>query len=143
MVGTRECAALALDGKLEVLSFSGTTRAVYIADDVVYKVEFEAGTNVTEYNNVARIEPFLPDHVRIPATSLHTIGGIPVIAMEYIEGQLLAECYCWDDEVHDDTCMTGGEVREMSQYIGDTGGMNVIRDAGGTYWLIDLALSAF
>jgi hypothetical protein len=136
---SQSLAQAALDGDLHIFSNMGTTRAVYAADDVVYKVETMAGANVAEWEGyLAFQQTDLPDEIRIPHTELFYVGPTPVIAMQLVEGQPIARCYCMGFEPHDDTCMTPEEERFLASYVSDLGGMNVIRTEAGEYFLIDL-----
>lgn len=146
MIGNREDAAAALEAFQwqecgDVLSFEGSSRIVYLINGVVYKVEFGhdgEGCNRNEYGAMSAGNN-LPENVFYPAVSLYDIEGTDVIAMEYIEGQAIASCWCdIGAEPHLDSCMSPEEYALIGPYLDDTGGMNVIRNDKG-YWIVDAA----
>lgn len=141
MIGNEDNARLALDGYLRLLSAHGSTRIVYIADDVVYKIEAygEIGTNLAEYDNASRLNAILPEGYFVPEVALYDFTDGNVLAMDYITGQEMGECYCLDNEPHTDTCMPFEACRVIAQYITDNSGMNVILTPSGEYALIDVA----
>lgn len=143
-VGTDLHAALilkmhnALDGTY-LLSNSGTTRTVYLIDGIVYKVGY-SWDNRAEFDNISRKGHLLPEGVYFPLTSLYEFGDRTVIAMEYIEGQAVGECYCDEyNEPHTDICIPKDVLNLVSGIIDDTGGLNVIIKDNGDIYIIDAA----
>jgi hypothetical protein len=138
MIGTQEDANRAVAGDLRVLSSYGCTRMVYIANDVVYKVplssEFDS-CNRDEFR-IMSDSSNLPDGVFYPEVSLFNVNGIDVIAMEYISGQRMAECYCVAPEVCAPDCMPNHVWELVNGVLDDTGGFNVIVNDSGV-WIID------
>ena len=141
MIGNLDDAALACSRDLDVYA-SGCDRYVYLINGVIYKVEsvygYDAKANTLEMSNYLSLLPLLPDNLRVPATTLYWVDNTPVIAQEFIEGQPVAECYCLDNEAHDNSCMTQDEIEMIRPFLDDVGGLNVIRQ-DGIYYLIDLA----
>src|SRR5690349_10007808 len=86
----------------DILSANGTTRIVYIINGVVYKCEGESGVNQTEFEVMSTMS--LPCGFAFPAVNLFQIGDVDVIAMEYVDGIAVAECFCLDFEECDETC---------------------------------------
>lgn len=121
-----------------VLSFDGSTRVVYLIDGIVYKIEIEEfdSPNETEIKNIR--ETVLPDGVFYPSTDIYYFGNTSVIAMDYIEGTAVAECFCVEPEVCDDSCMPNDVWEKVNGILGDTGGFNVILNNEGI-WIIDAA----
>lgn len=140
MIGTAENAALALtDPRQFVLSDDGSTRSVYLIDGVVYKREHWYGINSTEYDNILNGKADLPEGVSYPEVSLYTIDGTDVIAMEYVKGMAIYECYCEDmGDPCSDMCMTDKERDILIDCLDDPSGRNVIRCDSG-YVIIDAA----
>lgn len=139
MTGTEENARLALARALPVLSYQGSTRIVYLCDNVVYKVETnleDDGINAYEYDRMTTIVP--NEGVFFPDVSLYTFDGTDVIAMEYIEGQAMAECYCIEGvEECTETCMPDYVWQLVNGTLDDTGGYNTIVNERGIY-IIDM-----
>ena len=142
MIGTREDAALALsDFRMHrtgnVLSFYGSNRAVYLINGIVYKInngEVDDDVNAIEYRNVNSIE--LDKGYKFPETSLYTVNGESVIAMEYIDGTAVAECYCTADEECDEQCAPDDIVSYFESLGLECGGYNAIINDEAT-WIID------
>lgn len=142
MIGTYADAAFALEGALDYLD-QGTSRNVFISDGVVYKVNNTSDDfddNEYEWRNYSRLVGVeVDERIGIPRCSIFNVNGKNVIAMEYIEGQAMSECWCgMHDEAHTTTCLPPSILHIVKQYIGDTGGANVIFD-GKLYWPIDFA----
>jgi hypothetical protein len=73
--------------------------------------------------------------------ALYEVGTDPIIAMEYICGQPMSECYCdkYGDE-HTPECAPAWIVELALQVIDDTGGLNIIQEYGsGLVYIIDAA----
>jgi len=140
MVGNENDATLALAGSLEFLG-EGCTRRVYIDDahTVVYKVEHfdQEVAHTSNYDEVetAARATVLPDNVRIPAMTLYPNG---VLAMEYIDGNPLGECFCTADEECYDDCLSSDMVDKLSKVSPDciSWGNVILRE--GIYYLVDL-----
>lgn len=146
MTGNRIDAADALAGLLPILSTNGSTRTVYRIGNVVYKVNqyFEANydANVEEYRNIAAINANgnLPDGVYVPNVSLYVVGMHNIIAMDYVEGTAVAECYCeMSNDTHTNTCMTNDVWEKVNGFLDDLSGLNTIVKDNGDIYLIDLA----
>lgn len=122
-------------------SDDGCSRAVYKIDGIIYKVDrYDGYSNKAEWNNYQRLtKKTLPPGFFLPKTRLIDVDGDQIIAMEYIEGLPMARCYCWESERHTENCMPEDVHDIVSNYIGDTGGNNVIRTENGEYYLIDIA----
>ena len=122
-----------------LFSADGSTRMVYLINGVIYKVEGFEGTNEAEYDKILNTRESLPAGVFYPETSLFTIDGENIIAMEYIEGTAIYDCYCVDmgDEC-DSVCMTDSEKFFLVCLIDDPSGMNIIRNIHG-YYIVDAA----
>lgn len=142
MIGSQTEAAAALAGTLPLYSDLGSTRLVYRHGSVVYKVndgDWGYDSNVAEYEN-AKAMSGLPDGVYIPEVALYNVNGKNVIAMEYVEGTAVAECYCYDiGDPCDDTCMSTDVYLKIKDFLDDTAGFNTIIKANGDIYLIDLA----
>lgn len=142
MIGNETDAAYALNmfdagDDSELLSMDGSTRVTYLIGGIVYKVEID-----TDYNNAMEFENMtsiaLPMGVYFPDVSLYTINGRDVIAMEYISGQRVAECYCTDMEECESDCAPRDIVALMEDMNLDPCGYNVIINGNGAY-IIDAA----
>lgn len=145
MIATKEIAAAALAGNLPLFR-EGTSRYVYELDGWVYKVDFPNDVaNAYELSNLIRFNDVeFPDFIRIPDHMSFDFDGTIVIAMEFIEGYQLFECFCGfagldcvpaceEDRVPD-------KVADFfhSIDITDIGNGNIVtRD--GIYYLIDAA----
>lgn len=94
MIGSMLDADAAISGEAMFLA-EGSARAVYVLNNVVYKIETESGCNDFEYDNLVRLGSVtLPDGIALPAWNVFTVDGIKIIAMEYIDGTPVGECYC-------------------------------------------------
>lgn len=148
MIGNIEDAAEALrdynnNAYENVFSANGTTRMVYLINDVIYKVDCGTGyfsDNRAEYDNIMANSNNLPEGVYFPDTALFEIDGKNIIAMEYIEGEPMSECYCDEfEEEHTSSCLPD-DIRDLvSPIIDDTGGENVILTDDGRIYIIDAA----
>lgn len=145
MVGTFEDASLALTESrarehAHLLSMDGSTRTVYLINGVVYKVEHYGVVreNRNEFETITRERDNLPEGVFYPEVSLFAVGNTEIIAMSYIQGQAVAECYCTPDEECDDSCMPAHVWEQVNGVLDDTGGFNVILNTEGI-WIIDAA----
>jgi len=143
MIGNETDAAYALNmfdagDDSELLSMDGSTRTVYLIGGIVYKVESGdlINANRFEFENMLSIP--LPVGVYFPDVSLYTINGRDVIAMEYISGQRVAECYCTDMEECESDCAPRDIVALMEDMNLDPCGYNVIINGNGAY-IIDAA----
>lgn len=139
MIGNETDARLAVERALPLLTHLGSTRTVYLQGNVVYKVEstFEdIGINAMEYRRMTT-EP-TNTGVFFPDVSLFDIDGTQVIAMEYIHGQAMAECYCMEgvEECLPD-CMPDSVWQLVNGTLDDTGGFNVIVNERGIF-IIDM-----
>jgi len=138
MIGTYEGARKALEGDLPHLA-SGTSRHVYRDGNLVYKIDIGWDeSNLAEWDTYQKILSVdLEPNIALAETNLFMVDDVPVICMEYIDGQPMADCYCnLVGEEHNETCLDAGMAVVISKYIDDTGGMNVvIKD--GIYYLID------
>ena len=140
MVGNSVDAARALAGSVPVFSRHGSTRNVYLIDNVIYKVEKPkdgTGCNEAEYDNMLNLVSILPEHILFPETTLFEFNGRTVIAMEYIIGTPMSRCYC---DMTGEACgidCAPGDVCDVMDNLGmDSQGMNIVyRDE--TYWIID------
>lgn len=105
MVGNSTDALTALTAYNEcddsnLLSDVGTTRMVYLINDVVYKVDrvLSNSENAWEYEHASKIRGNLPTGVRIPEMELYTFyddsaGTIDfVLACEFVTGFPTGEC---------------------------------------------------
>lgn len=141
MIGTYEEAEMALDGGLPWLD-NGTSRVAYLSNGVVYKVNINDAwdDNMVEWNHYTLLKrQYMDPEVALPETYLHQINGKSVIAMEYITGTGVSECWCISDkEPHAENCMSPEIRRLVTKYIDDIGGMNVIVSEN-RYYIIDLA----
>lgn len=139
MIGNEGHARAALARDLPVLSYAGSSRTVYLMDNVVYKVENnleDKGTNAYEFERMTTIKP--STGVFFPAVSLYTIDGTDVIAMEYINGQSVSECYCIEGiEVCEADCMPDSVWQLVNGTLDDLGGFNTIVNDSGIY-IIDM-----
>lgn len=142
MIGNTDDAAYALrmyreNDISDLLSCDGSTRMVYLINGVVYKVNTYDGTNEDEYDNISSL--ILPEGYRFPITSLYRVLGEDIIAMEYISGQCVCECYCTQDEECAPDCAPRDVVATMEDLNLDIGGFNVIVDDNGIYYIVDAA----
>lgn len=141
MVGTYANAARALEcfeaGNRDcLLSDIGSSRMVYLIDNVVYKVEFELGFNVQEVNR-AKLFRDTPG-VAVPDITLYSNN---VLAMEYIPGLEagfcnaigISDCDCFDVQ-H----MPEGLMHELMDIGWDCTMGNAIW-LDGVYHIVDMA----
>jgi hypothetical protein len=142
MVGNAHDAAVAYEHCLVgdetyMLSDMGTTRKVYLINDVVYKVGCADAENLWEYNNRNAFSS-VPG-VAIPKMALYG----EVLAMEYIDGDPAGQCngrWIWNecDCEGTETDMPIGMLETLSDLGWDfTMGNAVARD--GVFYLVDLA----
>lgn len=140
MVGNAQDAKRALTGELTYLG-EGCTRVVYISDDktVVYKVErhdleIDHTSNADEIEAITSLTGKLETGYALPKARLFANG---VLAMEYIDGDYLGECYCVGGEEHY-ACLTSEQESYLSTFGLDalTWGNTCRRD--GVIYLIDL-----
>lgn len=129
---------LSRDGS-HLLSSDGTTRLVYLMNNVVYKVMIDRieDYNMLEYhkmNNTA-----LPEGLFYPECSMYSVDGHNVIAAQYIEGMTVAQCFCIANEECEPSCMSEEVLDKVRDHLGDTGGMNVIIRDNGDIYIIDAA----
>lgn len=147
-VGNHRDAATALldyDEKVNdnVLSYDGTSRVVYLINNVVYKVNLGNYIfNDLEYDNANRLRDILPAPIKIPNMTLYRVNGENVLACDYIIGEPTGECY---DRLSGRHCFCEGdclpeEVEDILNLnnITDLSYGNVIVDIFGQYWIIDL-----
>lgn len=143
MIGNREDALEVLEGYVPMYSRLGSTRYVYLIDNVIYKVDIsdsELSDNFAEYDNISKYKDDLPEGIYFPETELYEFGRQCVIAMEFIEGTILSECTCAGIEECTDNCMPQDIYNKVSGIIGDTGGDNVIVKDNGDVYIIDVAM---
>lgn len=147
MVGNADDAAMAAEhysigDDTYLLSDMGTTRKVYLINDVVYKVVstyyvFRDNENQWEYDNRDKFSS-VPGVV-VPKMTLHG----DVLAMEYIDGDPAGQCNGqWIGGTCDcegtETDMPIGMLETLSDLGWDfTMGNAVVRD--GVFHLVDLA----
>lgn len=142
MIGNADDAALAMEchdtgDHTYLLSDMGTTRKVYLINDVVYKVGFADVENLWEYNNRNAFSS-VPG-VAVPKMTMHG----EVLAMEYIDGDPAGQCnglWMWNecDCEGTETDMPIGMLETLSDLGWDfTMGNAVVRD--GVFYLVDLA----
>jgi hypothetical protein len=95
MIGNQTDAALAWTGPYcHLLSDEGSSRIVYLINDVVYKVNRHASydDNLSEWENYRFLTENLPRGLFLPEMSLYQINDQNVIAAEYIDGDYTGEC---------------------------------------------------
>lgn len=102
MIGNETDAALALTGDAPVFSYAGSTRTVYLIDNVIYKVNKMGDEvwddNASEWEHFLILRDRLPSPFRVPEMTLYTIGNEAIIAAEYITGSHTGECSSeWTD----------------------------------------------
>lgn len=119
----------------------GNFRRVYRDGPTVYKIEHGEGidfaSNQAEVDNLDRLRAVsLPKNVRLPDAYLYH-DGVPIVAMEYIDGVLMGDCHCIPGESHDETCLPGEVVEKLLSLGIDTAYGNVIL-SDGTYFIVDL-----
>ena len=140
MVGNIDDAALAARDIAGYRLGIGAYRKTYLINGVVYKVTYDGdgrgdNANLSEWSNYTDTGvPF----VRFPETTLWPVGGMPVIAMTYVDGLLMGECYCTPDEECQDSCLSDDERDMIEKVTGvcDLGYGNVIVTPG-VYWVVD------
>src|SRR6478609_7149367 len=100
MIGNLNDAALAANGLAEPIGI-GSYRRAYLINGVVYKVTYDGdgrgdNANLYEWDTYVSFNgwPDLPKGIRVPETSLWPVGGMPVIAMTYVDGAPMGECFC-------------------------------------------------
>lgn len=146
MVGTLEDAARALAGEGLWIG-EGSFRKCVMVNDVVYKLETpyyrSACPNREEFETLTLLAAKdMPPQIRFPDFSLYEIDGRAIIAMEFVEGIRMTECYCCSDDYepdHDDICL-GWDIHQLihdAVGITDLSYGNVIRDHYGTYVIVD------
>ncbi len=119
-----------------LLTCEGTTRMVYLMDNVIYKVQYDSrsGDNRLEYDNVIANRDNLPTGVFYPEVSLYTIDGVDIIAMSYIEGDAVGYCYCEQfNEPHTNLCMPKEVYDIVNNFLVDVSGANVIVNNNGIF----------
>ena len=141
MIGNVDDARLALSGDVPVWNSDGTTRYVYLINDVIYKVAEWERDNISEYERYLWLSKTNTHPlIAFPNTGLFDVDGTPVIAMERIYGTLTGECYCAvTDEEHDETCMSVEMCNAFDLITNDNSGLNIILTDKGIYYLIDMA----
>jgi hypothetical protein len=120
---------------------SGNFRHVYRDGPTVYKIEYGEGIdlqcNQAEVDNLDRLRAVrLPRKVALPDAYLYVTDGVPVVSMEYIEGEPMGECFCIPGEAHEG-CLPPGMERDLNALGIDCAYGNIIL-SDSTYWLIDL-----
>lgn len=142
MIGNADDAALAQEcyetgDDTYLLSDMGTTRKVYLINDVVYKVGCADAENLWEYEARNRFSS-VPG-IAIPDMTLYG----EILAMEYIDGDPAGQCTGrWVDGACDcegtETDMPIGMLETLSDLGWDfTMGNAIVRD--GVFYLVDLA----
>lgn len=132
-------------GTLEnVFSMDGSSRAVFLINGVIYKVNRDTEDfNTEEFLMGNMLRPLLPENVAIPQMSLFDINGETVLAMEFIDGILTGECSdrffstgCEDDGL----CMSDRLIANLNKigWTDSTWGNAIL--SNGTYFLIDVAV---
>lgn len=142
MVGTLEDARHAASGIATPFA-DGCSRDAFLIRGVVYKIENGSDdsedANSHEWENYKRIRSLeLPHNAAVPPTELYHVDGIPVIAMEYINGKSVGECYCIPGDDHS-ACISQDIIDELSKVTGITDfcyGNLILRD--GTLYIVDL-----
>lgn len=144
MIGNYEDAKLAATLPYKyVLSTNGSTRGVYLINNVVYKVEYDSYPfyNPLEYDNANTMrEELLTLGICVPKVELFANN---VLAMEYIAGEPTGECIptfignecdCGEGQCFEDS------IRDMlnSLDITDLAYGNLMW-SNGQLWIIDLA----
>lgn len=73
----------------------GTARRVYLINGVIYKVDDECGANNAEMTNYLRIRDtaFIPSYIAIPEITEYEVNDEIVLAMEYVDGEFIGECF--------------------------------------------------
>ena len=138
MIGNMEDAMRAVEDNLSGRNYigAGMSRNVYVYDNVVYKVGC-SNTNIMEHDNLNHFRD-IADDVVIPYSTLYRVGSSLVLAMPYISGQLLCECYCCVSCTDNNTGHLTAEQNDIiMQYIYDTGGDNVVLTDTGDLVIID------
>ena len=145
-IGCLAHAALALEGDAFFIG-EGLSRAAFVIDDVVYKVELRAGSgeNLVEHQNLekwGREKAHLP--IGFPKTTIWAVpnsdGGLEhVIAMPFVSGENAGICStCYEHSENCGRCIGIGLFLILSEEgIYDTCEENIIRDVEGNFWLID------
>ena len=139
-----EIAAAALAGEMPLFR-EGSSRDVYEVNGWVFKVDHVNDiANAYELANlIAFNDVEFPDYIRIPDHKAFRFGNDLVIAMEFVEGRQLFECFdailglpCECDMAH----VVPAHVADFFHSIGitDIGAGNVIVQ-DGIYTLIDAA----
>lgn len=143
MVGNAQDAAKVVNGEFGPPPFWGSTREVYRVGDIVYKVGSHTD-NESEYDMYCAISigdmlPKFPN-IALAETSLHYVGDIPVIAMEFIDGLAVGECFCISDDEHNEDCLDIDMICAIRSIgISDTNYGNImLKD--GIYYIVDMAL---
>jgi hypothetical protein len=145
-LGNETDAAYALIRRMPFLESGGFRRA-HLKDGIVYKVNHEFGGedhNLEEWNNLQLIDTStLPDWIRIPKADLWIINSRTVMAMEYVDGEPVSECYCdtLGGEECDEYCLPDEVCAAIFDATGisDLGYGNVIRN-GRVLYLVDLGV---
>lgn len=154
MIGNRSDALAALRNEVEELA-RGSERRVHRVGDVVYKVNLDGELSNHDdwdiYVGLAGRE--LPPGVGLPTMARHYVDGQLVLASEYVTGDLVGACPPVLSELEsggpgvdrgpcpaDGTCIDDDLARVLFDRfnVTDLEVGNLIRDDGGTVWLIDL-----
>jgi len=124
-----------------LLTDCGSSRTVYLINGVVYKVDQSVPCwyNTQEFENINTMRDSLPEGIYFPNVELFEVFNQIVIAMDYIEGQAMAECHCLEFEECDPMCMSDDILKRVKPYCDDTGGLNVIETSNGDLYIIDAA----
>lgn len=140
MVGNYADAHVAASRPGECFVGSGSFRESYLINGVIYKIVYEGDgylVNLDEWDNYENMCEAVEDNIAIPETSLWPVGPMPVIAMQYVKGTLMGECYCTPDEECQDWCLPEEILDRLYDYgYTDPSYGNVIYD-GRTYWVVD------
>ena len=98
MIGNETDAKAALDAAMgscaNLYSDNGSTRQVYLINNVIYKIDRYGEDNAEEWRRYCSIAPaLLPPFIRLPEMSLFTIGDEKIIAAEFIQGNEMGDCW--------------------------------------------------
>jgi hypothetical protein len=154
MIGNKNDALAALRNEVEELA-RGSERRVHRVGDVVYKVNLDGElSNHHDWDiYVGMVGRELPPGVRLPTMARFDVDGQLVLAAEYVTGEFVGACPPVLAELEsggpcvdrgscpaDGTCIDDNLARVLFDRfnVTDLEFGNLIRDDGGTVWLIDL-----
>lgn len=142
MIGNETDAATALHGG-GIYVGEGHTRIVYRVGDVAYKVNVVSWDyNIEEYDCGEAYRAATPANIVIPDMTLYHIGDRTVLAMPYIDGVPVSECFSrYNIECADSThasCLDDKMAQTLTRFNFDATSYGNVILKDGIYYMVDL-----